>query len=102
MFRKTLIAAALAVATLTTGTVGTSAAPVNNAIAIETVQSAGNGGLVQTAGFKHRFKFKKHFFFHKKRHVIGAKCFWLKKKAYRTGNSYWWKRYKNCMHRYYY
>lgn len=103
MFRKLLIAAALATATLTAGTAGASAAPISNAIVLEVKQSAGNGGHVQKAGFKHRFKFKRHFFFHHKRHRggYGGRCHWLKKKAHYTGSRYWWKKYKRCMYRYY-
>ena len=24
-------------------------------------------------------------------------CHWLKKKAYKTGSPYWWKKYKKCL-----
>ena len=28
-------------------------------------------------------------------------CYWLKKKAYKTGSPHWWKKYKKCMWKYY-
>jgi len=30
------------------------------------------------------------------------KCYWLKKKAKKTGSHYWWSRYNKCMNFYYY
>ena len=100
MFRKTLIAAAIAMATLSAGTTGASAMNLNNAIAIEAPQSA---GTVQTVGFKKAFKFRKFHRFHRfNNHYYGHSCHWLKRKAYRTGSRYWWTRYRICRaHRFY-
>lgn len=61
---------------------------------------------VAEAGGKKGFHFKFHAphykVWHGHKHYYGGGCFWLKKKARRTGKGYWWKRYHRCMDRYYY
>ena len=69
------------------------------------------GALVQKTGkrfkkfggFKRKFFFKKKFGHHKfyghryyKPIYHGRRCFWLKRKWYRTGRFYWKKRYYIC------
>lgn len=64
--------------------------------------------LNSAAQAKPSFSFGLHF---GGSHVTGAygggygypkKCYWLKKKAKKTGSYYWWSRYNKCMNHYYY
>lgn len=45
-----------------------------------------------------------HFFFGHGYHdrPYYRSCRFLKRKAYRTGSRYYWRKYRNCMDRYYY
>lgn len=103
MFRKTLIAAAIAMATFSAGTSGASAMNIANATAA--IEAPQNTATVQKVGFKGKIRFKRHRFhrFHKFHgYHWGGSCHWLKRKAYRTGSRYWWKKYKRCLYFKYY
>ena len=101
MFKSTLIAAIIAISTLGALSTGASAMPGAAKLqpAVETNQNAAAGGaqLIKVGRFKRRFKFRfRHHRFHRF-HGHGHGCFWLKRKAKRTGKIYWWKRYYRCI-----
>ena len=54
-------------------------------------------------GFRHKFR-KRHVFIGGPlvygAYAYGDGCYWLKKRAIRTGSSYWWNRYHNCRYGY--
>lgn len=101
MFRKALIAAALAVATLTTGVGSASASDLNSTISNQAPITQAATTTDSAAGFKggkFKFKFKRHFK-HFKRYGFRKNCFWYKKKYHRTGNYFWLKKYQRCVYR---
>ena len=111
MFRKTLIAAALATATFAAGASQASATDLNTAISGSAPITQAAVAADGAAGFKSKVRFKKRFKFKFRKHFkhyggqygygYGKRCYWLKKKAYRTGSHYWWAKYKRCMYRFY-
>ena len=90
---KTLIIVAAATA-MVIGTVNVSSqAQAGTSIGIE----IGYGGVkVYPAHYRGHYR---HY--HHGRYNYGSRCRWLKRKARRTGSSYWWRRYNYCMWSYY-
>ncbi len=49
------------------------------------------------AGNRHkRLHFKFHVGHHYGQHNYGPKCWWFKRKFHKTGNPYWYRKYKRC------
>ena len=100
MSKKTLIAAAIAAATLIGASAGANAAPLSAATpAIATADAGQSAGLIQEVGFKRRGR--RFHRWHFKRHFHGHRCGWLKYKAIKTDSRYWWHKYYKCKRFYY-
>lgn len=54
----------------------------------------GSRGRHFRRGFRHRRSFGPHIYI---RPYYGYRsCYWLKRRAIRTGSRYWWRRYQRC------
>ena len=99
MLKSTLIAATIAAGAMIAATSSASAMPMGGQVQNAVESSAASANLIKVGkrgGRRHRHR---HFRFHgywDHYPVYYHGCYWLKKKAYRTGSRYWWKRYKRC------
>ena len=103
MFKKTMIAAALAGAAMLAFAGGASAAGGNGFHA----PAAKHAGTIAPKTFKlagkHKFRHGRHFHHWDSWHYRPHRgCHWLKRKARWSGKRYWWKRYYRCRASYYY
>lgn len=54
--------------------------------------------------YRHRRHYRPRIYFSPYYYGYGYRrsCYWLKRRAIRTGSRYWWRRYQNCKWRRYY
>ena len=99
MSRKLIITAALGSALALASLSGANAAPIGGQIQ-NAVQSGANTAEIMPVHHRGKKRFR-HFKFHKFHYYpYYGGCYWLKKKARRTGSKYWWNRYYNCLYFY--
>lgn len=98
MLKTKLIAALVGSTLLIAASTGANALPGGGAV--KTLDTGTAQAQNIQVGFKKKFK---HFKFHFKHpHHFHGGCYWMKKKARRTGSKYWWHRYWDCKAAFYY
>ncbi len=99
----TLTAIALGAISFAAASNSAQAATINTGL-MNAVQIDGQGSGFQKVHHRGRRNFRRHRHF---RHFHGyygygyGGCYWLKRKAYRTGSHYFWRKYRACIRGWY-